>query len=88
MRIGDLDRKALKKLLVNCVEETLFLGEVVDGRSGALDCDVKGIKATQKILAAESVRHQRGDDGLDFVGNHIAAGKFGVAKDGSEDSLG
>ena len=86
--IGNLYRKALKKLLVDRVEETLFLGEVVDGRSGAFDCYIERVKATQEILATESVRHQRSNNGLDFTGDDIAAGKFGVAKDGSEDPLG
>ena len=56
--------------------------------SGALDCDVKGVKAMQKILPAESVRHQRSDDGFNFAGDDVAAREFGVAKDGSEDPLG
>ena len=34
------------------------------------------------------MRHQRSDDGFDLAGNDVAAGEFGVAKDGSEDPLG
>ena len=88
MRIGNLQRKALKKLLVNRIEEALFLGEVVDGRSGAFNCYIEGIKAFEKFITIESVRHQRSDDSLNFAGNDIAVDKVRVAKDGSENPFG
>ena len=88
MRIGDLHRKALKKLLINGVEKSLFLGEVIDSCSGALDCNVKRVKAFEKLIAIKSVRHQRSDNGLDFTGNDIAVDKVRIAEHGSENPLG
>ena len=41
MRIGNLDRKALEKLLIDGVEEVLFLGEVVNRRCGAFNHHIK-----------------------------------------------
>ena len=88
MCIGDLHRKALKKLLVNSVKESLFLGEIVDCTCGAFDCRIERVKATEKIIATERLRCERVYHLLNFVGDDIAAGEVGVIENGAEDTLG
>ena len=88
MRIGDLHRKALKKLLVNCVEKPLLLGEVADSRGCPFDCEVETIQATEKIITAKRLLCECLDDGFDLAGDDVAVGEIGVAKDGSENPLG
>ena len=88
MCIGDLYRKALKKLLVNGVEKSLFLGEIVDGLSGAFDRRVEGVQTVQKIVAAKRLLCERVYHVLNLVGDEIAAGEVGVIENGAEDALG
>ena len=54
MRIRDLDREALEKLLVNSVEEVLLLGVFGDGVGGRLDGRIEAVKVSQELVAAES----------------------------------
>lgn len=86
--VSDLDGKALKKLLVDCVKEILFLGEVVDGCGCPFDCDVEAIEAAEEIVAVKRMDCECFDDGLDFAGYDILADKIRMPKNGSEDSLG
>ena len=53
VRVCDFDREALKELLVDGVEESLFLREVRDRRSGSLDCGVERFQKTQKFRAIQ-----------------------------------
>ena len=53
VRVCDFDGEALKKLLVDGVEEPLFLREVRDRRSGSLDCSIERFQETQKFRAIQ-----------------------------------
>ena len=86
--VRNLHRKPLKKLLINRVEKPLFLGEVVDGRSGAFYCDVEVIEATKKTVTAKRLRREGINHFLDFIGDDVAAGKVRVVEDGAQDAFG
>ena len=87
MRVGNLDRKALKKFFVNGVEKSLFLGEVADGRSSAFDSLVERVKGTQEFLTAERLLYKSIYYLLNLNGDDVAAGKVRVVEDGAEDFL-
>ena len=85
--VCDFDGEALKKLLVDGVEESLFLREVRDRRSGFLDCGVERFQETQKFRAIQRSLGEHINDGLNFTGDNIASRKVGIIEDGAEDTF-
>ena len=88
VRIGGLHRKALKELLIDRVEEVLFLGEVIDCFRGLLNRFVEVVKTFEKLGAAERLRRESVDDLLDLVSDSVAPCEVGVSEDFSENPLG
>ena len=83
-----LYREALEKLLVNGVEKTLFLGEIVDGGSGAFNGAVESVKIAKKIVSAERLGGEGINHLLDFYGDDVTASEIGIVEDGAEDAFG
>ena len=88
MRVGDLDRVTLEKLLVNRVQEVLLVGKVGQVAGGALDGNVEGVQGAQVIVPAEALTNELIDDSLDLSGDDVSAREVGVAEDRAKQALG
>ena len=87
VRIGNRHGKALKKLLIDRVEEVLLLRKVVNRRGRALNSNIEAVEAVEKIAAVKRLRGERVDDLLDLVGNDVAAREIGIAENRAKNPL-
>ena len=88
VRVGRLDRVALKEPFVDGVEEVLLLAEVFQDAGGVFDGPVKPVERLQEGVPVEALAGQRRDHLLDFDGNHVPLGKLGVVKNLADQPLG
>src|SRR5437773_1424068 len=87
MRVGNLDREALKELFVDGIEKLLLLGEIFDGLCRRVDRFVEAIETLQESIAAKGLRSQRVDNFFNFGRDDVAAGEVGIVKDRAEDAF-
>src|SRR6202011_3567024 len=81
VRVGNLDREALKELFINRIEKALFFRKVFDGAGGLVDGLIETVEALQESIASESLRSQRIDDLLDLGGDRVTPGEVGIVED-------
>ena len=84
VRIGLLDREALKKLFVDGVKKVLFLREVDERRRLPFDFAVKRIQPAEKFAAAVCGVEGCFQHVLNFACDDIPRGEIGILKDGAK----
>ena len=87
VRVCHLHGESLKKLLIDGVEELLFLGEVFAEGCGVFYGNVERIQRSEELVATECVSDEHLNDVLNLACDDIPAGEIGVIEDGSEDAF-
>src|ERR1035438_10475439 len=85
--IGQARRITLKELLVNGVQEVLFVAEIRKCARGVLDGDIKTVKALQVIGSAEALADERIDNLLYLIRNCVPLRELWIIEDRSEEAL-
>ena len=85
MCVRYLHREALKELLVDGVEEVLFLREVLAERGSVLDSSIERVQRFEKLVATEGVPNEYLDNVFDLACDDISAREVRVVEDGTED---
>ena len=70
--VGDILGEPLKKLLVKCVEEMLFLGEVSTECRCLFNSDIEPIQGREKRITTHSVPRQRIADVFNLACDNIS----------------
>ena len=80
-----LHREALKELLVDGVEEVLFLREVLAERGSVLDSSIERVQRFEKLVATKGVLDEYLNNVFDLACDDISAREVRVVEDGTED---
>ena len=81
VRVGDLHRKTLKKLLIDSIEEVLFLGEVFAERGSVLNSRIERVQRFKKFVSTKGVLDEHLNDVLNLACDDIPAGEVRIIKD-------
>ena len=86
--VCDILGEPLKELLIKCVEEVLFLGEVFTEVRCLFYSHIEWVQRFEELLATERLPDEFVNDVFDLACDDVSAGEGGVIKDGAEDAFG
>ena len=78
----------LKELLVEGVEEVLFLGEVFAERRRLFNGDVESVQRSKKLVTTHRLPHEHVADVFDLACDDVSTREVRPVKDGAEDAFG